>query len=149
MSAPEPPAERLDPNARWLWRLHGLIALVVAAVVVSAASPPAWLAIPVPVVVLVVGVLVVPELRWRLWRLAIDDVRLDLQRGGLVVRRTVVPVVRIQHVDSASDVLERLFGLATLTVHTAGGKVTVPGLRAARAADLARRIAVLARADDD
>ncbi|MEJ2604573.1 MAG: PH domain-containing protein [Gammaproteobacteria bacterium] len=45
-----------------------------------------------------------------------------LHRAGVLRRRlTAIPFNRVQHVETASGVLERLFGLATLVVYTAGG----------------------------
>ena len=56
---------------------------------------------------------------------------------GLVVRKTViVPVPRIQHIETTSGPLERRFGLERLTCFTAGGvsaDLVIRGLEAARA----------------
>lgn len=41
--------------------------------------------------------------------------------GLLVQRTTVLPVCRIQHVETISGPLERLFGLVRVTCYTAGG----------------------------
>ncbi len=53
--------------------------------------------------------------------------------SGLVVRRTtVLPVCRIQHVETVSGPLERMFGLVRLTCFTAGGAsadLVMAGLR--------------------
>lgn len=57
--------------------------------------------------------------------------RLRVVRGLLFSSDTVVPFGRVQHIDLAQGPLERLYGLATLTVHTAGthnASVHLPGL---------------------
>ena len=44
---------------------------------------------------------------------------------------TVVPFSRVQHIDVGQGPLERTFGIATLTLHTAGNhnaSVALPGL---------------------
>ncbi len=154
-AAPELPAGRLDREVLWLWRVHGLIGGVIAFVIGNAVGMALdgalglLVQLIVPLVLLVVGVGVVPPLRFARWRIALDDDRLDLREGTFSIRRTLVPMRRVQHVDFASDVLERAFGVATVTVHTAGGKLTVPGLKVQRAAALATRISELARVDDD
>jgi membrane protein YdbS with pleckstrin-like domain len=49
---------------------------------------------------------------------------------------SVVPFVRVQHVDSQRGPIERLAGLSSVVVYTAGSRgadVTIPGLRPERA----------------
>ena len=50
---------------------------------------------------------------------------------------TVVPLVRVQHLDVIRGPLDKMFGVASLVVHTAGTHnsiVAVPGLSPERAA---------------
>jgi membrane protein YdbS with pleckstrin-like domain len=68
---------------------------------------------------------------------------LFLDRGVLTQVRTVVPFVRVQHVDVSRGPVERALGLATVVVYTAGSRgadVAVPGLTPDRADDLQRRL---------
>ena len=70
-------------------------------------------------------------LRYRLWGYEIRDDSIYLERGVFTRVRTVVPFVRIQHVDSSRGPLERLAGLASTVVYTAGSRgadVSIPGL---------------------
>ena len=57
--------------------------------------------------------------------------RLRVVRGLLFRSDTVVPFGRVQHIDVDQGPLERYYGLATLTLHTAGShnaSVHLPGL---------------------
>lgn len=57
--------------------------------------------------------------------------RLRVVRGVLMRSDTVVPFSRVQHIDVHQGPLERFFGIATLTLHTAGNhnaSVALPGL---------------------
>ena len=77
-------------------------------------------------------VLVVPSRRYRRWRYALGDDRLRVERGYFFYTDTVVPLGRIQHIDVEQGPIMRRYGLATLTVHTAGhhgASVSLPGLR--------------------
>jgi hypothetical protein len=61
---------------------------------------------------------------------------LRVVRGFLFHTDTVVPFVRVQHIDVGQGPVERLFALATVQVHTAGthnSVVTLPGLKRADA----------------
>lgn len=151
---PPEPSRRLAPSARWLWRLQGLLATAVAlaagAAVSSGLEPPLdalWPLAPVLVLALAVGV--VPELRWRRWRYEVRDEEIDLRRGTVTVTRRLVPMLRVQHVDTTRGLLEQLFGLSTVVVHTAAGGTTIPLLDEREAALVRDRIAVLARMPDE
>lgn len=64
---------------------------------------------------------------------------LRVVRGWLFHVDTVVPLVRVQHIDVTRGPLEKAFGVATLVVHTAGTHnsiVTLPGLAPQRAAEI-------------
>ncbi|MCX9148176.1 PH domain-containing protein [Erythrobacter sp. WG] len=71
--------------------------------------------------------------------------RLRVVRGILFRSDTVVPFGRVQHIDVDQGPLERFFGIATLTLHTAGNhnaSVALPGL----GEDLAREMRETIRA---
>jgi hypothetical protein len=90
-----------------------------------------------------------PPLAWARWRFGFLDDLLLMRYGILFVEERAVPVRRMQHVDLVRGPVERLFGLATLVVFTAGNEGSafrVPGLSAARAQELRDRI-VEARGD--
>ena len=58
------------------------------------------------------------EYKYASWKL--DDVGLEIRKGVLWRHRITVPRARIQHVDVSQGPLQRNFGLAELTIHTAG-----------------------------
>ena len=92
----------------------------------------------VPIFVLVIGVGVVPELRWSRWRYEVRDEEIDLRHGTLRITRTLVPMLRVQHVDTTQGPIDQALGLATVVVHTAAGATTIPALEEAHAGPAAR-----------
>jgi uncharacterized protein len=142
------PARRLSPTARWLWRAQGLIATV-AALFVSRALPGGAVWILLPVVVFAIGVVAIPELRWSRWRYEVRDEEIDLRHGTLTITRTLIPMLRVQHVDTTRGPLDQLLGLATVVVHTAAGRTTIPALDDEYAGRLRDQIATLARTADE
>ncbi|MEO0325809.1 MAG: PH domain-containing protein [Myxococcota bacterium] len=91
------------------------------------------------------GLLVAP-LRYRRFRFRLTGGLLELHDGVLIHRQKIIPVDRMQHLDVEAGPLERLFGLTSLHVFTAGGSgatFSLPGLHPARAQAL--RAALLAR----
>ena len=148
------PAHRLAGSARTLWRLEGAlrggVLLLVATGVSRAldgAAATAVLAAALAVLALDAGV--VPELRWRRWRYEVRPEEVDIQRGTLTITRTLVPMLRVQHVDTTRGLLEQMLGLSTVVFHTAAGANRIPALEVAEAARVRDRIASLAREADD
>lgn len=87
--------------------------------------------------------LIVPPLAYARWRYDYLGDLLLLRYGILFLEERAVPVKRMQHVDLVRGPIERLFGLATLVVFTAGNEGSafrVPGLRATDAQTLRDRI---------
>jgi membrane protein YdbS with pleckstrin-like domain len=148
------PSRRLAPNARWVWRLGAGIVCGVALIAGMIAAGPldgalAVLARVVPLAALLVGVVIVPELRWRRWRWDISPETIDIRHGTVTVRRTLIPMVRVQHVDTTSDLIEQWMGLASVEVHTAADSHKIPLLTMHDAEQLREQIAELARTADE
>jgi hypothetical protein len=122
------------------------VMVTVLAVTVLGARLPVVLG---ALVLAVVAAIVVPLLRYRTWRYAVREQEIDLRHGTFVVRRTIVPMVRVQHVDTAVTPLGQVFGITTLTIHTAAGKHEIPGLAAPTADRLRTEIARAIREPDD
>jgi membrane protein YdbS with pleckstrin-like domain len=142
---------RLHPRVRVVWAGQAaIVAVALAGVTVAvdrlAVDLPVWVPPAVLVVVLGFGVGLALA-RYRVWRYEVRDDALYLERGVFTRVRTVVPFVRLQHVDSSRGPVERLLGLASAVVYTAGSRgadVRIPGLTPAGADDLRERLKRLA-----
>lgn len=80
-----------------------------------------------------------PQRVYRRLLYGLDARLLQVLRGWLFHTDTIVPFVRVQHLDVTRGPLDKLFGTATLVVHTAGTHnsiVTVPGLPPERAEEI-------------
>lgn len=80
----------------------------------------------------------------------LTDSLLQVVRGWLFHVDTVVPFIRVQHIDVRRGPLDKMFGTSTLVVHTAGthnSVVTVPGLAPGRAAEIRDIIRAHVRTD--
>ena len=98
------------------------------------------------------GIIIAPDRVYRRLGYAIDTRLLRTVRGWLFHTDTIVPFVRVQHIDVMRGPFDKLFGTATLVVHTAGthnSVVTLPGLSPDRAAEIREAIRHEIRADTD
>jgi membrane protein YdbS with pleckstrin-like domain len=134
------------------WAVPVAIGCLVAAGALAGGDAPAiltWALRAAAVLAAALGGVALPLLRWRTWRYEVRDEEIDLLRGALTVRRTLIPMTRVQHVDTQRTLLSDMFGLRSVTVHTAAGSHTIPALRPGDAAAIRDRIALLAREPDE
>ncbi|MET9202294.1 PH domain-containing protein [Gordonia sp. NPDC003585] len=153
------PTNRVDPRAKTLWRIVPAVVgipLTIAGLVVAILVPEArWIAALGAVVVAVatvVAVTAIPEWRYRFHRWEIGDEAVYTQSGWFVRHRVIIPIARIQIVDTEAGPLEQLLRLSTLTVTTASsaGTIRIVGLDAEVAAQVAAELTrrTLAHRDD-
>ena len=141
------PDERLQARVVFYWYATDLLrSVVMAALLIGGAwywgqndaERPEWVdsaAYALAAVILGLS-LIIPPLAYARWRFAVDAQLLRMRYGILFVEERLVPVPRMQHVDLMRGPIERLFGLATLVVFTAGNEGSafrVPGLSRQRA----------------
>ncbi len=154
------PGERPDPRARLLWTARGYAFELPFAVIAWAAAivEPGFLPsllldhrVAIATVIAALALVLPPveaavRLRTHRWELR-DDVLLS--RTGVVLREwRIVPLARVQTVESGQGPLERAFGLASVTVSTAShaGSSRIEGLAVPVAAALAAAAAERANA---
>jgi hypothetical protein len=111
----------------------------------------AWVALPVAAV-LALGIawmVITPSIRYNQWRFEIREDEVDLLHGILVRTRQIVPMSRIQHVDTTRGPVQRRYNLASVVFYTAAGSMMIPELSVDRAAEVRDQIAALAKVQDD
>ena len=140
------PERRLPAAARTLWALQYAGTGVVAGVI--ALSALGGLGALVLVVAPLLGV-AAAFVRFARWRYEVREDAIDLRHGVWSVRRTLVPIRRVQHVDTESGPLQGSFDLATVSFHTAAGSTEIPALTRGEAETVRRRVGELAQARDD
>jgi membrane protein YdbS with pleckstrin-like domain len=132
-----------------VWILHAalvwLVLLVLAVIFGGELFSALWLIPLAGLLILPVGI---SSLRWRRWRWDIGDTGIDIRHGTLTERRTLIPWIRVQHVETARGLTEQALGLATVVIHTAADSHRIPLLAMAEAQALRERIGALARAID-
>ncbi|MGX9789436.1 PH domain-containing protein [Mycobacterium sp. MMS18-G62] len=139
------PAYPPSRKAPLVWALGAAIPwglLVIGQVVWFAIDPRLmwvhWSAAAVTAVAIVAFVVVVPLWRFSVHRWDIGEQAVYTRTGWLVQERRIAPISRVQTVDTYRGPLDRLFGLANVTVTTASsaGAVRIVALDA----DVADRV---------
>lgn len=158
------PAHRLSARAIVLWTVElaaaGLVEVGVAWGLAAWADSSGWSWLPdwllvriwwLPGLVIVAALLqvgIAPIWRYRVHRWEVSADVVYTRTGSLDREWLLVPVSRIQTVDTEQGLLERLLGLATIKINTAShaGSSEVSGLPAALATRLAEELARRAHA---
>lgn len=152
----------LDPRVTIAWRLTGLIfalpATAIVGLIEGVVLAPVGIRLIAPGVIaglaalLIIGLsLLWPGLRYRFWRWQVEADRVLIVKGVLWRSRSLIPRVRIQHVDTRSSPLQRWLGLNSLVIYTAGTRgadAEIPGLAADEAERLREELARLEELDD-
>ena len=129
----------LDPRQKAVLRIRAMLAGLVPVTMLSVADvvlnrelgfPFGW-GIGLGAALYLFAVIGLPSRRYRRWGYHTGKRAIRIASGLLVRRETVVPYDRVQHIDVSRGPIERAFGVATLTLHTAGSynsTVDLPGL---------------------
>ena len=119
------------------------VPLAIGATVLDRAVLDGWAvqgALPIAIgLFALISTAVAPPRIWQRLRYRLHPALLQVLRGWLFHTDTIVPFVRVQHLDVLRGPLDKMFGTATLVVHTAGTHnsiVTLPGLEPERAAEI-------------
>lgn len=146
------PSKTLDRRMVKVWRAQEAIRLLCALVVLvplgigCLGMAPAVSACCLALAAVQLACLaVLPEVRYRRWRYEVSPTDLLVRSGLIVVKTSVVPMVRVQHVETKQGPVLKHYGLASVTVTTAGSSFAIPGLAADEAERLRDQVAVLAR----
>jgi len=157
----EQPAYFIDKDAVKVWRISsgitifliwGLITgayITISLIFLEIQYLYIGIALLILLLLLFIFVYLIPKLRYRRWRYEIFEQEIYIQRGILIMRRTIIPMIRVQHVDTKQGPILKRYRLATVTISTAATVHEIPALTDKDASDLRDRISVLARVDED
>jgi len=153
------PEKRISEKALKVWRLSGALGTLfisVPAVVIIVLSFifdwPLWVpttAIIFPLAYTWFSVFFLPALWWKRWRYEVREQEIEIQKGLFVIKRTLVPMVRVQHVDTSQGPILRKYKLATVMISTAATIHEIPALEEEEAEELRMQISRLARVADE
>lgn len=153
----QPPKHEIAKDAIKVWKItsaiYFAIIIVVGELILSFLYDFfSWynvLALAVTVLLGYVCTFVIPKLRWKRWRYELFDQEIYIQHGILIVSRTLVPMARVQHVDTKQGPILKRYGLASVTISTAATVHEIPALNEEDASILRDCISKLARTEDD
>ncbi len=146
-------------KALTVWRLSALISSIIFLLVVVGVGVGVyflnftyWITVGAAIIWLIsslLSIFIIPKIRHRVWRYEVHEHEIDLQFGLFVIKRVLIPMVRVQHVDTHQGPLLRKYKLASIEISTAATKHEIPALDLQEADLLRDHISKLARVTDD
>ncbi len=153
------PVHQISRKGLTVWRLYGVIqtvVLLIAAAIVGYGTyyfewPTFIYYIAGAIVILsaILSIFIFPKIRWERWRYEVREHEIEVQHGLFVVKRTLIPMVRVQHVDTTQGPILKKYDLGNISISTAATVHTIPALIMDEADSLRARISELARVAED
>jgi len=72
--------------------------------------------------------LLMPKYKYEKFRYDIDEEKVSLIFGVFSQRNVIIPMKRVQYVDTEQGIIIKKYNLINLTIHTAGGAYKIPFL---------------------
>ncbi|WP_338752864.1 PH domain-containing protein [Bacillus sp. FJAT-52991] len=149
------PRKRISKKALTVWRISGIIntlivwlLLIGGGVFTFMKDGPLWVIgvlVLTGVLTIYLCVYLLPKLRWNRWRYDVREQEIELQHGVVITRRTLIPMIRVQHVDTEQGPILRKYGLAGITISTAATIHEIPAVEMEEAEEMRKMISALAR----
>lgn len=153
------PQSRISERALTVWKISGTFYSIFFLLLAGGATTltiifdwPIWISIVAIILFLFFTYFIVflfPTLRWKRWRYEVREQEIELQHGIFVIKRTLIPMVRVQHVDTQQGPILRKYNLASVTISTAATVHEIPALDLEEAEEMRTSISKLARVADE
>jgi len=153
------PQRQISLNGLKVWRLqNGIISLIFLLIIIGVFVTsyylqwPYWIGAILSglwVLQVIFGIWLIPKIRHHIWRYEVFENEIEIQHGLIRVTRVIVPMVRVQHVDTSQGPLLRRYRLASVQISTAATVHDIPALELEEADELRDYISRLARVTED
>lgn len=104
-----------------------------------------WLITGVIALLTILLIAIIPKVRWREWYYHIDENEVELQNGIIILTQTLIPLNRVQHVDTRQGPILGNYDLADVIISTAATNHKIPALDSETAEEVRKKISLFAR----
>ncbi|MGD6777311.1 PH domain-containing protein [Sutcliffiella horikoshii] len=153
------PKQMIDRKALSVWRISAAlnsifyVLLIVGYWFIQRSFEFPWWTLLIAgvlfVLIFLFTVVIFPSMQWKRWRFEVHEHEIDLQHGIFIKKRTLVPMVRVQHVDTRQGPILKKFHLSTVLISTAATIHEIPALDEEQADKVRDYISRLARVTED
>lgn len=155
----EPLMHQIPRQSITVWRLYGVLQVLAVAIlttiIIFIAVRFEWpvyiplIAVSMVIIDVILAIWLFPSIRWNIWRYEVRQQEIEVQSGLFVVKRTLIPMVRVQHVDTEQGPILKHYNLANISISTAATTHVIPMLHMDDADELRQKISELARVAEE
>ena len=151
--------QKLPSKAKNVWRIRAVIEVIVSVLIgggiiflLHKFDGPTWITwviVAAIILEMILFIFVIPIVRWNIWRYEVREQEIEIQSGLFVVKRTLIPMIRVQHVDTEQGPILKANKLANISISTAATKHVIPMLELNNADRLREKISEWARVAEE
>lgn len=151
----KPLSEKLPVQAKQIWRIYSIGQIVIDLVILGIVlyitrnmDIPNYIFVIGAIVLFIYFVIItffIPNIKWKIISYEVREHEIEIQTGLFIIKRTIIPIIRVQHVDVKQGPLIKQKKLANIDITTAATTHTIPLLREEDADMLRLKISELAR----
>ena len=155
----EQPTYKIPQKGVTVWRIYGLFQTLFLTVLAGIATFLTFrfewpfyiyiIAWGIVVLAIIFFIWLFPNIRYNIWRYEVREQEIEIQSGLLVITRTLIPMVRVQHVDTEQGPILKKYGLSNISISSAATTHMIPFLEIYEADHLRARISELARVAEE
>ncbi|WP_298837004.1 PH domain-containing protein [Clostridium sp.] len=130
--------KKISPFSQKMWTIDGLVLTSVFLIIGVALSiflgfDSIWKYILISIVyvvtiIILINSLFIPKYKYEKFSYYMDEEKIILKHGVFTEINVIIPMSRVQYVDTDQGIILRKYKLINLTVHTAGGAYKIPYL---------------------
>ncbi|PJN91084.1 PH domain-containing protein [Bacillus sp. mrc49] len=153
------PENRISNKALTVWKISGLlssaITWIISIAILALTIFFKWTYWIVGVLFIIsiiqsyLSIYLMPSIKWKRWRYEVRNTEIDIQSGIFIIKRTLIPMIRVQHVETKQGPLLRKYELASVEISTAATMHVIPALDLAEADELRRYISRMASVEEE
>ncbi|MFF5996260.1 PH domain-containing protein [Lysinibacillus sp. KU-BSD001] len=155
----EQPKYKIPERGVTVWRIYGLFQTLLLAILAGVATFLTYtfewplyiylIAWGIVILAIILFIWIFPNVRYNIWRYEVREQEIEIQSGLFVVTRTLIPMVRVQHVDTEQGPILKRYRLSNISISSAATTHTIPFLETHEADALRARISELARVAEE
>ncbi|MBU3101115.1 MULTISPECIES: PH domain-containing protein [Clostridium] len=130
--------KKISPFSKKMWTIDGLVITSVFLVIAVALSiflgfDSIWkyiliFSVYVIAIIIFINSLFMPKYKYKKFSYDMDEEKIILKYGVVTEINVIIPMSRVQYVDTEQGIILKKYKLINLTIHTAGGAYKIPYL---------------------
>lgn len=88
------------------------------------------------IIILLINSFISPTIEYKQWRYKITNDKIEFIEGIYFVRKVIIPIIRIQHIQLNQGPINKFFDLYDISIFTAGGQHKIPNIDSERAEEI-------------